>query len=136
MEKRNRSIGVSDIILLVLSVVFLIGILTFFAPCSPRDDGSWMTCHWAGQAVTGIAAVLLVISVIHLVVKDAKVKQGLALAMIPVALFSIILPGNMIDLCMMDTMRCRSVMRPATLIVSVLVIVSAAFDLILQRKKR
>ena len=136
MEKRNRSIGVSDIILLVLSVVFLIGILTFFAPCSPRDDGSWMTCHWAGQAVTGIAAVLLVISVIHLVVKDAKVKQGLALAMIPVALFSIILPGNMIGLCMMDTMRCRSVMRPATLIVSVLVIVSAAFDLILQRKKR
>ena len=135
MENKKINIGASDIILLVLSAVFLIGIRTFFAPCGPKDDGSWMTCHWAGQAITGIASVLLVISVIHMFVKDAKVKQGLAIAMIPTALFSVILPGNMIGLCMMNTMRCHSVMRPATIIVSVFVIAAAAFDLLVQRRK-
>ena len=135
MENKKINIGASDIILLVLSAVFLIGIRTFFAPCGPKDDGSWMTCHWAGQAITGIAAVLLVISVIHMFVKDAKVKQGLAIAMIPVALFSLILPGNMIGLCMMNTMRCHSVMCTASVIVSVLVIAAAAFDLLVQRRK-
>ena len=135
MENKKINIGASDIILLVLSAVFLIGIRTFFAPCGPKDDGSWMTCHWAGQAITGIASVLLVISVIHMFVKDAKVKQGLAIAMIPTALFSVILPGNMIGLCMMNTMRCHSVMRPASIIVSVLVIAAAAFDLLVQGRK-
>ena len=135
MENKKINIGASDIILLVLSAVFLIGIRTFFAPCGPKDDGSWMTCHWAGQAITGIAAVLLVISVIHMFVKDAKAKQGLAIAMIPVALFSLILPGNMIGLCMMNAMRCHSVMRTASVIVSVLVIAAAAFDLLVQRRK-
>ena len=135
MEKKKINIGVTDIILLVLSIVFLIGIRTFFAPCGPKDDGSWMTCHWAGQAITGIASVLLVISVIHMFVKDAKVKQGLAIAMIPMALFSAILPGNMIGLCMMNTMRCHSVMHPATIVMSVLMIAAAVLDLIMQRKK-
>lgn len=135
MEKKKINIGVTDIILLVLSIVFLIGIRTFFAPCGPKDDGSWMTCHWAGQAITGIAAVLLVISVIHLLVKESKVKQGLAIAMIPMALFSAILPGNMIGLCMMNTMRCHSVMHPATIVMSVLMIAAAVLDLIMQRKK-
>ena len=135
MENKKINIGASDIILLVLSAVFLIGIRTFFAPCGPKDDGSWMTCHWAGQAITGIAAVLLVISVIHMFVKDAKVKQGLAIAMIPTALFSVILPGNMIGLCMMNTMRCHSVMHPATIVMSVLMIAAAVLDLIMQRKK-
>ena len=46
------------ILLFVFSVVELIGIRTFFAPCGPKEDGSWMSCHWAGQAVTGTAAVL------------------------------------------------------------------------------
>ena len=135
MENKKINIGVSDIILLVLSAVFMIGIRTFFASCGPKDDGSWMTCHWAGQAVTGIAAVLLVIAIIHMFVPNAKIKQGLSLAVIPAALLSAILPGNLIGLCMMNTMRCHSVMHPAVIVVSVLMIAAAVLDLIMQRKK-
>ena len=135
MKNKRTNIGASDFIMLVLSVIFLTGIRTFFAPCGPKDDGSWMTCHWAGQAITGIAAVLFVISVIHLFVKDARIKQGLSLAMIPVALLSAVLPGNLIGLCMMDTVRCHSVMRTASVVLSVLVIAAAVFDVIVQKKK-
>ena len=135
MENKKINIGVSDIALVVLGVIFFVGIRTFFAPCGPKDDGNWMTCHWAGQAISGIAAVLLVIAVIHLIVKDAKVKQGLALAIIPTALLAAFLPGNLIGLCMMNTMRCHSVMRTATIIVSLLMIAAALCDVFAQRKK-
>ena len=94
-----------------------------------------MTCHWAGQGVTGIAAVLLVISVIHLIVKDAKIKLGLSLAVIPTALLSAILPGNLIGLCMMNTMRCHSIMRTSAIVESVLLIAIAVFDIFVQKKK-
>ena len=63
MKQNDRRIGVSDILLFVFSVVELIGIRTFFAPCGPKEDGSWMSCHWAGQAVTGTAAVLVVLAI-------------------------------------------------------------------------
>mgnify|MGYP002623852021 FL=1 len=123
MNNKKLNIGVTDIILLVLSAVFFLGLLTFLAPCGPKDDGSWMTCHWAGQALRGISAVLLVISGIHFFVKDSKIKLGLSLAAIPAAILSLILPGNLIGLCMMNTMRCHSVMRTGTMIISVLILV-------------
>ena len=136
MEKKKNTVGISDLLLLAVSLVFLIGIRTFFSSCGPKEDGTWMTCHWAGQAVTGIAAVLLVICVIRLFVKDSGIKQGLSLSVIPAALLSAILPGNLIGLCMMDTMRCRSVMRPAVIVFSLLMIAAAIFDLFVQRGKK
>ena len=136
MDNKKLNIRVSDIVLLILSAIFLAGILTFFAPCGPKDDGSWMTCHWAGQAIRGIAAVLFIISVIHLIIKDENVKQGLSVAIIPMALLSAILPGTLIGLCMMNTMRCRAIMRPGTIVLSVLMIAAAVLDIILQRKKK
>lgn len=136
MEKKKNTVGISDLLLLAVSLVFLIGIRTFFSSCGPKEDGTWMTCHWAGQAVTGIAAVLLVICVIRLFVKDSGIKQGLSLSVIPAALLSAILPGNLIGLCMMDTMRCCSVMRPAVIVFSLLMIAAAIFDLFVQRGKK
>ena len=135
MEKKFGKVSVGDIILLAISVIYLIGILTFFGPCGPKDDGSWMTCHWAGQAVTGLAAVLTIIAVIHILVPNAKIKTGLDIAVIPVALLAAIIPGNLINLCMMDTMRCHSIMRPAVIVMSILVIAAAVFNVITQRNK-
>lgn len=53
-----RKIGVFDVVLFVLSAALFAGDLTVFAPCAAKGDGSWMTCHWAGNAVAGVAAVL------------------------------------------------------------------------------
>lgn len=135
MDKNKSSNRVSEILLLALSAFFLIGMLTFLGPCGPKDDGTWMTCHWAGQALKGVAAVWLVISVLHLLVKDPKAKMGLSLAAIPTALLGAILPGNLIGLCMMNTMRCHSVMRTSAIILSVLVIVVSAYDAFVQSRR-
>ena len=135
MEKKKLHIGAGDVLLAVFSILFLIGSLTFLAPCGPKEDGGWMTCHWAGNAVAGAAAVLAVIAVLHLIAPDDRMKAGLSLAAIPAALLALLLPGSIIGLCMMDTMRCRAVMRPGAAVMSVLVIAAAVFDLLSRRRK-
>lgn len=135
MEKKIRRFGAGDIILLAVSAVFFIGILTFFKSCGPMEDGSWMTCHWACQAITGIAAVILVISIIHFIVPDAAIKSGLSIAEIPAAVLAAVIPGHLISLCMMNSMRCRAIMTPLTILFSILTIAAAIVDILLNRKK-
>ena len=128
----KNKIGAMDIVLLLLSAVLLIGVLTVFAPCGPKEDGSWMTCHWAGRAVAGAAAALTVIAALRLIVREARL--GLGLAMLPVSLLALLLPGKLIGLCMMAEMRCRSVMSPAVTVLSLLIAATAAIDIYLQKK--
>lgn len=132
---KNKRFGVSDILLAVLSLIYLLGSIFVFHPCGPMEDGSWMNCHWAGVAVSCCAAVLLVLSVIHLLATSRIIKQALSAAGIVAALVAAILPGNVIRLCMMTDMRCHAVMRPAAIVFSVLVIAAAVYDLIVQRKR-
>lgn len=129
-DSKTPRFGVGDIALLVVSIAFLVGIVALFGPCGPKEDGSWMTCHWAGNAVTGLATVLVAISIIHALVPGAQVKMGLAIATIPVSALAAVLPANIIDLCMMNTMHCRVVMRPAVIACAVVMIAAAVFDIL------
>ena len=80
-----RKINGFDAILFVLSAALFAGVLTVFAPCGAKEDGGWMTCHWAGNAVAGVAAVLTALAIMRLFVKDTKARLGLSAAMIPAA---------------------------------------------------
>ena len=94
-----------------------------------------MSCHWAGQAVTAIASVLLVISVMRIIISDVKIRTGLSAAMIPTAVSGIFVPGTLVILCMMDTMRCHTVMRPFVMIMSAAVSVICVIDILVNRKR-
>ena len=132
---KKVKIGISDMILLVLSIIFLVGILTFFKTCGPKNDGSWMTCHWAGNTVTGIAVILTAISFVHMLIPDRKIKIGLSVSIIPVSVLAILVPGVLINTCMADVMRCNAIMRPSVIILSSLMIVFSVFDIIRYAKK-
>mgnify|MGYP000867039537 FL=1 len=134
MNHEKRRFGITDVLLLVLNLIFFVGIQTVFAPCEARPDGSWMTCHWAGQALIGIAAALLAIAVMHLVIPRAQVKLGLALAMIPISVLALVLPDHLIDLCMMETMHCHTVMQPAVTALSLLNIMLVLADIYVYRR--
>ena len=135
MAVKKRRFGMMDILLLALNLLFFVGMQTVFLPCEARPDGSWMSCHWAGQALTGIAAVLTVIAVMHLVIPRPQVKMGLALAMIPLSVLALVLPEHLIDLCMMETMRCHTVMEPAVTVLSLVNIMVAAADVYVQGRE-
>ena len=94
-----------------------------------------MTCHWAGEALLGIAAVMLVMSLLHLLPLRKGMKEGLVFAMIPVSFLIIVLPGRLIPLCMMETMRCHVIMQPAVTVIAVLNIVLSAVYLWHHRKE-
>lgn len=134
MNEKKRRCGITDVLLLVLNLIFFVGIQTVFAPCEAHPDGSWMTCHWAGQALIGIAAALLAIAVMHLVIPRAQVKIGLSLAVIPVSILAFAVPDHLIDLCMMETMHCHTVMEPAVTVLSLLNVLLAAADIYVYQK--
>jgi len=134
MNEKKRRCGITDVLLLVLNLIFFVGIATARAPCAARPDGSWMTCHWAGQALIGIAAALLAIAVMHLVIPRAQVKIGLSLAVIPVSVLAFAVPDHLIDLCMMETMHCHTVMEPAVTVLSLLNVLLAAADIYVYQK--
>lgn len=64
-NEKAKIFGITDIALVLVSAVFLLGILFVFSPCGPTETGGWMSCHWAGNAVTGLAIVLTVLSLTH-----------------------------------------------------------------------
>ena len=134
MNHEKRRFGITDVLLLVLNLIFFVGIQTVFAPCEARPDGSWMTCHWAGQALIGIAAALLAIAGMHLVIPRAQVKIGLSLAVIPVSVLAFAVPDHLIDLCMMETMHCHTVMESAVTVLSLLNVLLAAADIYVYQK--
>ena len=135
MSSEKKGIGVCPLLQIVLNTIFFIGIQTTFAPCAPHEDGTWATCHWAGEALLGIAAVMLVMSLLHLLPLRTGMKEGLVFAMIPVSFLIIVLPGRLIPLCMMETMRCHVVMQPAVTVIAVLNIVLSAVYLWQHRKE-
>lgn len=135
MADKKFNIGVSDIVLAAVSVIFIAGFFSFFGACGPKADGSWMMCHWAGQIEKGLSIVLAVISLARLFVKNSKVKLGLSLSIVPVAVFAALVPGHIIHLCMMKTMRCHTIMHPAVVVISGVLIVTAVIDSIIQSKK-
>ena len=108
---------------LLLSVVIAVGSISFLGPCV-HEDGSFGSCHWAGQAMLGIGLLLAVLSLAALFVKDGRLRAGILFAAAAAAVLGIFVPGTLIRLCGMATMRCRAVMRPAMMLLCVLTAVS------------
>jgi cytochrome bd-type quinol oxidase subunit 2 len=133
---KNKSTFVTDLLLFSASVFFSIGTKFIFHACDKKDDGTYMACHWAEQAVFAVSIAIVVISVTVIFVKNRHLKAGAAASVIPCALMAAVIPNNMINLCMMNTMRCHSTMRPFIIISAVIIIILAIADIILNIRKK
>ena len=120
----------------ILSLLLAAGTLTVFRACGPKEDGSWMTCHWAEQAVFGIGIVLVVQSLGLVFLAKLDVRRGISFAMIPTALLAAFIPGGLIHLCMMNDMRCHTTMRPAVMILSIGIAVCALINILTGNKRQ
>ncbi len=134
MDKNRSGIRIMDVIMAVLGIVFLLGIIFLFGPCGPKEDGSYMTCHWAGNAETGIASVLLILSLMQVFIKNKDIKTGISLSMIPVSLLGLFIPGRLINLCMMHDMACHLKMHPAVTVCTILFAVMSIINIVLLRR--
>ncbi len=123
------------VLALLLSVLLTFGSVFLFHACEPMEDGSWMMCHYAQLVVTVFGAVIMAICILRIIIPASlNAARGLSLACIPVSAACIMIPQNIIPLCMMDTMRCHSVMRPAVIVIGIMIIVLSIIDLICNNK--
>ena len=100
---------------IVLSAVIAAGSVSFLGPCI-HEDGSYGACHWAGRAMFGIGLLLAAESVFTMFCGDSRIRQGAFVPLLFTSCLGCLIPGSLIDLCHMATMRCRALMQPAMLI--------------------
>ena len=103
------------LLVLLLSVVIAAGSVSFLGPCV-HEDGSFGACHWAGRALLGTGLLLTAESLFALLCRDSRMRQGAFVQMLLTACLGCLIPGTLIDLCRMATMRCRALMQPAMIL--------------------
>ena len=109
----------------------IIGFLLVLAPkfimpvCPPMENGMFMKCHWMGNMTMGIGAVILVLAIIFIIVKDSKISLGLAISNIAIGVLEILNTHVLIGGCMKADMACRAKTIPfCTLLAGILVLVN------------
>ena len=124
-------------VLCAFSLLLLIGVFTFLQPCGPREDGTWMHCHQAGEAVKLLAGVLALLSLGAAVAPKRMLARVCAALIVPAAVVTALLPGTIIPMCV-PGMRCQTTLRPGALVLSVLLGAGAAvaFALTFARERR
>ncbi|UHR02874.1 DUF4418 family protein [Peptoniphilus sp. GNH] len=106
----------------------IIGLLLVLAPkfitpvCPPMEDGMFMKCHWMGNMTIGIGAVILVLAIILIVVKDSKISLGLSISNIVIGILEILNAHVLIGGCMKADMACRARAIPFCTLLSVILV--------------
>ena len=119
---------------LVLSAVIAAGSVSFLGACI-HEDGGFGACHWAGQALFGIGLLLMAESLFALLCGDSWTRQGIYGSMLLTAILGSLIPGTLIDLCHMATMRCRALMQPAMIILCAIIGMVSLTGFFLERRK-
>ena len=109
----------------VLSAVIAAGSVSFLGACI-HEDGGFGACHWA---------LLVAESLFALLCGDSRIRQGIYGSMLLTAILGCLIPGTLIDLCHMATMRCRALMQPAMIILCAIIGTVSLIGFFLERRK-
>ena len=124
-----------NIMMLIFSAALSIGVMTVFRACAAKDDGTWMNCHHAQMGVFCLGLVWFVLYVIKLFIKKNIMNIVLDVCGVIAGVIAMLIPNTIVKMCMMNNMRCRSVMTPFVLVMSVLLIVMSIIDIVLIASK-
>ncbi|MBR2283889.1 MAG: DUF4418 family protein [Ruminococcus sp.] len=129
--KNSRSTNAAGIAMIIVGAILCIGVKAVFHACGAKDDGTFMNCHNAENAAAVLGAAMMILSAFSLFIRKKGVRICTAALTAAAGIFAAVIPNNVIHLCMMESMRCHAVMRPAVIIcgiigaaVSVLFIIS------------
>ncbi|MBQ7070775.1 MAG: DUF4418 family protein [Ruminococcus sp.] len=124
MKKINLFLGIAE---LLVAAALTLGSLFVFNAC-PGEDGKYMACHWAQNAVVLIGSVLVLALLIRVFIPSRDIKTGITLTSFLLSIAAALIPGVFINLCMMDTMRCHSSFKPGVIAVSAVLAVLTGID--------
>ena len=137
MNKNRQKRALTTILLPIVGIVILAALMTVLAPCGPKEDGTFMSCHYAGQALRILAGASVIVSLACSMWAPGPGKLHTAADVLVMILSAamILIPGHVIHLCMMPEMQCRAVMKPGSMVLAVLLLILAAADLVLTSRK-
>ena len=130
INKEKFKLSIAELLMVILSVLFMIGIRTWFAVC-PVMSETIMSCHWAGEVLKALSILLAAVSVIHIICPDWRLKIGIDIPMFCICILTAFIPGGLINLCMMEEMACRSQTKLWTIIISIALIIVILADIII-----
>ncbi|NLF10763.1 MAG: DUF4418 family protein [Anaerolineaceae bacterium] len=119
---------VASFAIMVLAV--LIGVVPMFTDCESAgrmltlEDGRQvsMKCHWTARAELGLALPLLAVGAMMPFSKNRGSRRMLGIAGAALGIATILLPTELIGVCMNPSMPCVSTMKPALLLMGALVL--------------
>ncbi|MDR0557224.1 MAG: DUF4418 family protein [Treponema sp.] len=131
MKNRIASGGVA----LVFGLLIALGPQFLFKVC-PVMGNMIMKCHWSGQAEIGVGGVIAALAIALMVFANSKIRLGLTIGIFLSAVLALLIPHVLIGGCVNHTMPCRKITFPAVTVISILLLIGAAFNtLYLARKK-
>ena len=126
MKKTNTILSV---LISIVAVLMVIGVSTVFSACGSKDDGSYMHCHMVQLIAACMGICIACVSIISFFIKNKTFVIILRVASMIMAVITIVLPFAT-KMCMMNTMRCHSVMKPFLLITGIIIIILSVISLI------
>ena len=121
------------------ALIIIIGLLVLFAPfgfahvCSPKADGSFMKCHWMGEAVRMLGGLIAALGVVFLLFKSSRI--GIAFSNIGLGVCLILLQTVVIGTCKTATMPCNVYTKPVILLLAIVLIAVDVGYLFVNRKR-
>ncbi len=135
MDRKKRAYSPVEWGLLLLSVLLTAGVRLIFHACGPKEDGTFMMCHQAEQAVFAAGIVLCLLSILILVSRKPGIKALLSCTAVLTAAAVMLIPGTLIHLCMMPQMRCRVLMRPSVMVLGTLILAAGVLSAVKNLRK-
>ena len=106
VDKGKIRFAVTDLMLIVMSILLLCGINFWFPVCTATGE-KVMSCHWAGRTLSAAAWLVLAIALIHLAVPCDRIKTGMDISCALISVFIMMIPGKVIAICRDSSMHCH-----------------------------
>ena len=124
---------------IVGALIVIIGLLVLLAPfgfahvCFPKADGSFMKCHWMGEAVRMLGGLITALGIIFLLSKRSRI--GIAFSNIGLGVCLILLQTVVIGTCKTATMHCNVYTKPVILLLAIILIAIDVGYLFVNRRR-
>ena len=128
INRAKIKIGIPEILIGVLSILFMIGIRVWFPVCEVMGDTT-MPCH--GEMLKALSILFLTLSLAHAVIPNGAAKIGVDVSLTGLSVLTLNIPGNIIRTCGNADMACRKSTHPWTIAFCVVMIVLVLADCVL-----
>jgi hypothetical protein len=120
---------------IVFGLLIALGPQFLFKVC-PVVENMYMKCHWSGRAEIGAGALIAALGIGLAIFAHPKTRLGLTIGVLLSAVLALLVPHALIGGCPGHAMPCRKIAFPAITVISILLLISAAFNAwYLARKK-